>query len=209
MQIIQHNIFDNGQPYCVDTLIKNEEWPEKEIFTAPQMMKAFFWWLENSPKSPNRMLWLFQSKGERSLRGKKNVSLSADWDCDSSNVQDFCWKRVYTLPTCAFFKYISKWHFRFTSIWKHSMLVLTQVWGCLSPIQTSQTFLTSLKWVELTLLCFALVHLSGPVAALESVRLFSFAGFESHQLKMWLLTVESKRKSLSLTVWISEVLNRT
>lgn len=81
--------------------------------------------------------------------------------------------------------------------------------GCLSPLQTSQTFLTSLKWVEPTLLCFALVYLSGHVAALESVRLFSFAGFKSHLLKMWLLTVESRKKRLFLTIWLSKVLNRT
>lgn len=180
MQIMQHNIFDNGQPYCVDTLIKNEEWPEKEIFTEPQMMKAFFWWLENSSKSPNRTLWLFQSKGERCLRGKKNVSLSADWDCDSCNVQHFCRKRVYTLSHLYLLSIsvndTSGLH-QFENIQcsrLHNYEKLPRGCGCLLPLQTSQTFLTSLKWVQLTLLCFAL-NLSGPVATLESVHLFSFA----------------------------------
>lgn len=91
----------------------------------------------------------------------------------------------------------------------HKCEKLSSGCGCLSPLQTSQTFLTSLKWVELTLLCFALVYLSGHIAALESVRLFSFLVFEPHLLKMWLLTVESRKKRLFLTIWVSEVFNRT
>lgn len=45
------------------------------------------------------------------------------------------------------FKYISKWHFWFASIWKHSMLALTQVWEI---IEWLWLFVTSPNFTDIS-----------------------------------------------------------
>lgn len=71
------------------THIYRERWREKREDTSTELRtnqkrkfsRSQWWWkpsfgcLEDS-KSPECMLWLFQSKGERPLGGKKNASLS-------------------------------------------------------------------------------------------------------------------------------------
>lgn len=152
--------------------------------------ESLFWWLENSPKSQKCMLWLFQSKGEWSIRGKKIRSLSGGcrlrfWFIqysalmlDKRGVLHLIHLRLLSISVNDSSYLHQLESFIPCTYMRVKILVWIYVVYHLRPLFTSQTFLTSSTWRELSLPYSPLsrgVYLSGHVAAMHTfLHLFFF-----------------------------------